>query len=149
VGIQRGKHGAFYRRQWCKVHLVIDAETLEIRAIKQAGEIWPDEPARAAQKDPAYRSQANEKWLKAQGRVSRVHRKKPRGKPMPDHVQRGNAAKSKVRARVEHLFAQQKAKMGPFIRTIGIKRAQAKITLANLAYNLTRLIFHERRAVMG
>ncbi|QNG49324.1 hypothetical protein [Sphingobium yanoikuyae] len=30
--------------------------------------------------------------------------------------------------------------------TIGIKRAEAKITLANLAYNMHRLIFHERRA---
>jgi hypothetical protein len=99
--------------------------------------------------DTAYRSQANEKWLKAQGRVSRIHRKKPRGKPMPDHVRRGNATKSKVRARVEHVFAQQKAKMGLFIRTIGIKRAEAKITLTNLAYNMNRLIFHERRAGMG
>ncbi len=99
--------------------------------------------------DTAYRSQANEKWLKAQGRVSRIHRKKPRGKPMPDHVRRGNATKSKVRARVEHVFAQQKAKMGLFIRTIGIKRAEAKITLANLAYNMNRLIFHERRAAIG
>lgn len=53
------------------------------------------------------------------------------------------------RARVEHVFAQQKAKMGLFIRTIGIKRAEAKITLANLAYNTNRLIFHERRAAMG
>jgi IS5 family transposase len=99
--------------------------------------------------DTAYRSQANEKWLKAQGRVSRIHRKKPRGKPMPDHVRRGNATKSKVRARVEHVFAQQKAQMGLFIRTIGIKRAEAKITLANLAYNMNRLIFHERRMAMG
>ena len=99
--------------------------------------------------DTAYRSQANEKWLKAQGRVSRIHRKKPKGKPMPDHVRRGNATKSKVRARVEHVFAQQKAQMGLFIRTIGIKRAEAKITLANLAYNMNRLIFHERRMAMG
>ncbi|MBB6193586.1 IS5 family transposase [Sphingobium wenxiniae] len=99
--------------------------------------------------DTAYRSQANEKWLKAQGRVSRIHRKKPRGKPMPDHVRRANATKSKIRARVEHVFAQQKAKMGLFIRTIGINRAEAKITLANLAYNMNRLIFHERRAAMG
>ena len=53
------------------------------------------------------------------------------------------------RARVEHVFAQQKAKLGMFIRTIGIKRAEAKITLANLAYNTNRLIFHERRAAMG
>lgn len=33
-----------------------------------------------------------------------------------------------------------------FIRTIGIKRAAAKIRLANLACNMHRLIFHERRA---
>ena len=99
--------------------------------------------------DTAYRSQANERWLKAQGRVSRIHRRKPKGKPMPEHVRRGNATKSKVRARVEHVFAHQKAVMGLFIRTIGIRRAEAKITLANLAYNMHRLIFHERRAATG
>jgi IS5 family transposase len=99
--------------------------------------------------DTAYRSQANEAWLKRQSRVSRIHRKKPRGKPMPDHVRRGNATKSKVRARVEHVFARQKDQMGLFIRTIGIKRAEAKITLANLVYNMHRLVFHERRASMG
>ncbi|MDR7260281.1 IS5 family transposase [Sphingomonas sp. BE270] len=99
--------------------------------------------------DTAYRSQANEKWLKRQSRVSRIHRKKPRGKPMPARTARANAAKSKVRARVEHVFARQKDQMGLFIRTIGIKRAEAKITLANLAYNMNRLIFHERRAAIG
>ena len=39
--------------------------------------------------------------------------------------------------------------MALFIRTIGILRAEAKIALANLAYNIDRLIFHERRATMG
>ena len=99
--------------------------------------------------DTAYRSQANEAWLKRQSRVSRIHRRKPRGKPMPERTTKANAAKSKVRARVEHVFARQKDQMGLFIRTIGIKRAEAKITLVNLAYNMHRLIFHERRAVMG
>jgi transposase, IS5 family len=99
--------------------------------------------------DTAYRSQANEAWLKRQSRVSRIHRRKPRGKPMPERTAKANAAKSKVRARVEHVFARQKDQMGLFIRTIGIKRAEAKITLANLAYNMHRLIFHERRAAMG
>ena len=37
-------------------------------------------------------------------------------------------------------------RFGLFMRTIGIKRAEAKLTLANLAYNFDRLIFHERRA---
>ena len=53
-----------------------------------------------------------------------------------------------MRARVEHVFVHQKDKMGLFIR-IGIKRAEAKVTLANEAYNMHRLAFHERRVVMG
>ena len=40
-------------------------------------------------------------------------------------------------------------RMGLFVRTIGLKRADAKIGLANLAYNFLRLIFHERRAAMA
>jgi hypothetical protein len=32
---------------------------------------------------------------------------------------------------------------------IGLARAEAKLTLANLAYNFDRLIFHERRAMAG
>ncbi|MBC7140234.1 MAG: IS5 family transposase [Defluviimonas sp.] len=98
--------------------------------------------------DTAYRSQANETWLKRQGRVSRIHRKKPKGKPMPERTAKANAAKSRVRARVEHVFAHQKDQMGLFIRTVGIARAETKITLANLAYNMNRLIFHERRMTM-
>ena len=43
-----------------------------------------------------------------------------------------------MRAKVEHVFAQQKARMGMTIRTIGLARAQAAITLANMAYNMTR-----------
>ena len=99
--------------------------------------------------DTAYRSRSNEAWMKSIGRVSRVHRKKPRGKPMPARTARANAARSTVRARIEHVFARQKNQMALFIRTIGIARAEAKITLANLVYNIDRLIFHERRAAMG
>lgn len=96
--------------------------------------------------DTAYRSRDNEAWLKRMGRVSRIHRKKPQGKPMPARTASANAARSTIRARVEHVFARQKDHMGMFVRTIGIARAEAKITLANLSYNIDRLIFHERRA---
>jgi len=98
--------------------------------------------------DTAYRSKANEAFLEKHGRTSRIHFKKPKGKQMPGHIARGNAAKSKTRARVEHVFGEQKSKMGLFIRTIGIKRAEAKVTLVNLAYNMKRLVFHERRLTM-
>jgi transposase, IS5 family len=99
--------------------------------------------------DTAYRSKDNEKWLKSQSRVSRIHRKKPKGKPKSEALRAANRIKSKIRATVEHVFAQEKAHMGLFIRTIGLKRAEAKIMLVNLAYNMRRLIFHERRAATG
>jgi IS5 family transposase len=124
-----------------------DAARFDGRMLKDV--VTRDNTASEVWADTAYRSQANETWLKSHGRVSRIHRRKPRGQPMPAHVARANAAKSSVRARVEHVFAQQKDKMGLFIRTIGLKRAQAKITLANLAYNMARLVFHERRLAAG
>lgn len=99
--------------------------------------------------DTTYRSRDNEAWLNRMGRVSRIHRKKPNGRPMPARTAEANAAKSAVRARIEHVFARQKDQMGLFIRTIGLARATTKVTLANLAYNIDRLIFHERRATAG
>ena len=105
-----------------------------------SGEVWADS---------AYRSQSNEKWLASKMLASRIHRRKPAGKPMPQAAARANAKKSSIRARIEHVFAHQKNRFGLFIRTIGIARAEAKLTLANLAYNMDRLIFHERSAVGG
>ncbi len=39
--------------------------------------------------------------------------------------------------------------MGLFIRTIGLRRAKVKVSLANLAYYIVRPSFHERGAAMG
>ena len=68
--------------------------------------------------DTAYRSQANEEYLERHGKKSRIHHKKPKGKPMPKAVASSNAAKSKIRAHVEHVFATQKDRMGLFVRTV-------------------------------
>lgn len=97
--------------------------------------------------DSAYRSQRNEKWLANNMMTSRIHRRKPAGRPMPENIARANAKKSSARAYVEHVFAHQKNRYGLFIRTIGLARAEAKLTLANLVYNFDRLIFHERRKI--
>jgi IS5 family transposase len=96
--------------------------------------------------DTAYRSGANETYLRKHGFVSRVHRKKPKGRAMPEAIRRANNAKSKIRSRVEHVFAEQKDRMGLFIRTIGIARATIKIGMANLVYNMKRLLFLTRTA---
>ena len=96
--------------------------------------------------DTAYRSKANEAFLEKNGFVSRVHRKKPAGRPMPETTRRANALKSKVRSGVEHVFVVQKDKMDLFVRTIGIARAKTKIGMANLVYNFRRLVFLDRLA---
>jgi IS5 family transposase len=102
-----------------------------------AGDVWADS---------AYRSKNNEGLLKERLLVSRIHRKKPAERPMPARTARANARKSAVRAHVEHVFAEQKARMGLFVRTIGLARARTKIGLANLVHNMRRLIWLERQA---
>ncbi|WP_408872764.1 IS5 family transposase [Gluconobacter roseus] len=94
--------------------------------------------------DTAYRSKANEDFMDKEGFVSKVHRKKPRLKPMPRHIQKSNAGKSVIRSRVEHVFAAQTSQTGLFIRTVGITRATMRIGLANIVYNMRRFFFLER-----
>jgi transposase, IS5 family len=96
--------------------------------------------------DTAYRSEANLQLLDRRGLVPEFQRRKPRGKSMPAHIRRGNTTRARVRARVEHVFAAEKRRLHLVIRTIGQARATAKITLANLAYNFTRLAWLTRQA---
>jgi len=98
--------------------------------------------------DSAYRSAANEEFMDRHGFISLVHRKKPKNRPMPEATRRANNRKSKVRSRVEHVFGEQKSRMGLFIRTIGIARATTKIGLANIIFNMKRLIHLDRIATV-
>ncbi|MDE2167586.1 MAG: transposase [Alphaproteobacteria bacterium] len=54
---------------------------------------------------------------------------------------RDNSIRARIRAKVEHVFAAQKCRIGLVIRTIGMSRARAKIGLANLAYNFNRFVW--------
>ncbi|CCA90670.1 IS5 family transposase [Novosphingobium sp. PP1Y] len=94
--------------------------------------------------DTAYRSAANEHYMERHGFVSKVHHKKPPHRDMPVQTKRSNAGKSVIRSRVEHVFADQKSRMGLFVRTVGIKRAEMKIGLANLVYNIRRFLYLKR-----
>jgi transposase, IS5 family len=80
--------------------------------------------------------------------VSHLHRRKPAGRPMPVRTAGANGKKSMVRAHIEHIFAEQKHRMGLFVRTIGLARATTKIGLANLVHNMRRLLWLERQAVL-
>jgi IS5 family transposase len=124
--------------------LVSDAAAHDGARLRE-GLIDPNNTASGVWADSAYRSETNEAYLHGIGKVSHIHRKKPKGKPMPRRTAKANAVKSAVRAHVEHPFAHQKAVMGLVIRTIGHARAEAAVTLSNMAYNMKRWCWLDRR----
>jgi transposase, IS5 family len=109
----------------------------------------PDNTASDVWADTGYRSRKNENLLRQRMLRSHVHRKKPPRRPMPARTARANARKSAVRAHIEHVFAEQKARMGLFVRTIGLARATTKIGLANLVYNMRRLLWLDRQPTLS
>jgi hypothetical protein len=78
----------------------------------------------------------------------RPRRERPRRRAAQYHAHaQANCRKSKIRARIEHVFGtQQTSPGGRIVRTIGIMRARAKIGLQNLAYNIRRFVTLERIA---
>jgi len=134
-------HGYGLIRKW----LATDAASYEGARLRD-GLLDKTNTASAVWADTAYRSAKNEAFLRDNGFVSRIHRKKPKGKPMPERTRKANALKSVVRSRVEHVFAVQKDRMDLFIRTVGIARATTKIGMANIVYNIKRLLTLRRKA---
>jgi transposase, IS5 family len=67
----------------------------------------PTNAASGVWADTAYRSQANLRLLDRRRLVAQFQRAKPRGRPMPPHIARGNATRAQVRARIEHVFAAE------------------------------------------
>jgi IS5 family transposase len=91
--------------------------------------------------DSAYRSEENDRMLEAGGYRNLVHVKGQRNHPLIKRQKEANHKKSKIRARVEHVFgAIENEQGGLFIRTIGIARAKTKITFMNLVYNMRRFV---------
>jgi hypothetical protein len=87
---KRRQHGADYRRQWLKVHLGIDAQTLEIRAIEVTDcsvgdapvlpallqQIPQDEPIESLSADGAYDTQACHEAIAARGAIAVIPTRK-------------------------------------------------------------------------
>jgi transposase, IS5 family len=97
--------------------------------------------------DSAYRSAEIEEKRAERGLKSRIHRRAARHRPLTPREQRGNTTRSRVRARVEHVFGHQATAMrGKIVRTIGLVRAKVKIGMQNLTYNMCRFVHLERMA---
>jgi len=91
--------------------------------------------------DSAYTGKKQEQVLSDKGVKNRVHEKGYKGKPLTDEQKKSNTEKSKVRARVEHIFGFMEMSMnGMYLHSIGIKRVNTLIGLMNLTYNMFRKI---------
>lgn len=97
-----------------------------------------DENDRAAYADSAYASAAIADRL-PQSIENHIHEKGYRDHPLSDAQKESNRVKSKIRARIEHVYGFMTNSMnGITVRSIGLPRARFQIGLTNLVYNLCR-----------
>lgn len=109
-----------------------------------------DEGGKEVWADSAYRSDEQEQSLKDRRHESRIHERAYRNTPLTEEQETSNTAKSRVRARVEHVFGHMTNSMGGiFLNTIGAARAKVGVGLMNLAYNLTRIEVLIRKKVFS
>jgi IS5 family transposase len=120
-------------------YTVTDAAVHDSQVLEEV--LLPAEAGRDVWADSAYRSDAIEAHLKATGLRSKIHRKGYRKTPLTAQQQAHNRCRSRIRARVEHVFGHQVTAMGgKLIRTVGLVRARLKIGLKNLTYNFQRFL---------
>ena len=111
---------------------VHDSQVLE----KILDEADADKPLYA---DSAYADQ--DEIIESSRVESRIHEKGYRNNPLTEAQKATNREKSKVRARVEHIFGFIENSMGGSrLRCIGKTRAKATIGLMNLTYNMFRAL---------
>ncbi len=91
--------------------------------------------------DSAYSGDPIKETLNKKKIRNRIHEKGYREKPLTESQKDMNRKKSKIRARVEHVFGFMTNSMKDiFIRTIGKVRARATIGLMNMTYNMNRYL---------
>ncbi len=91
--------------------------------------------------DSAYSGEEIEGMVNKAEMINQIHEKGYRNNPLTKTQKKNNRKKSKVRARVEHIFGFIENTMkGSLIRTIGIARAKMNIGLTNLTYNICRAV---------
>lgn len=80
--------------------------------------------------------------LKAKGIEGQICERGARGITLTKKQKISNRKKSKIRARVEHVFDFMTNSMkGIYVRAIGLARATFSIIMMNLTYNLCRYCY--------
>lgn len=131
--IQIDTKNKFIRRSEVTTAKTHDSQPFE-KLVDESGNTGRDVHA-----DAAYRSAESEQLLRDKKLNSKVQYRAYRNKPLSDAKKRTNTNRSKIRARVEHVFGHMTTAMGGLmIHTIGLARAEVKVTFKNLSYNIQR-----------
>lgn len=97
-----------------------------------------DDKDQAVLADSAYHSAEHEACLIQINAQEFLMRKATRGHPLSQAEQQTNHRISRMRVRVEHIFARIAQMGGDLCRSIGLKRATQHNHLSNLVYNMDR-----------
>lgn len=97
-----------------------------------------DERDQAVLADSAYHSEEHEARLLEFNAQEFLMRKGTRGHPLSQEQQKTNHTISRMRVRVEHIFARMAQMGADLCRSIGLKRAAQHNHLSNLVYNMDR-----------
>ena len=91
--------------------------------------------------DKAYDNAHTKKGVRLAKMKYRVLKQARRNKPLTARQKRYNTGRSKVRARVEHVFGTIDKQLGGLhVKCIGLNRATFQVGLTNLCYNLLRTL---------
>lgn len=113
-------------------------------------ELLTDNTSRDVWADSAYRSEEHETILDALDYKSHVHKKGSKKSPLSEKEKRSNTKKSRVRARVEHVFGSISNEQGGMTsRVIGLARTKVKIGMMNVVYNMRRFVMLHKRCLSG
>lgn len=90
--------------------------------------------------DSAYIGKKQEDSISDVGMINKVHERGARNRKLSPEQYRSNHKKSKIRARIEHVFGFMEQSMrGIKVRCIGIKRSRCILGLMALVYNMCRI----------
>ena len=100
--------------------------------------------------DSAYFAEKIDMILNLIGFDVKIHERAFKNKPLTEKQKENYTEKSKIRARVEHVFGCWVMSMGgKLLRSIGIDRAKTNLGLKNLVYNMKRFICLESMKMAG
>jgi len=125
------------KSKFIKDYAVTDASVHDSQALEEL--LDDSDKGQDLHADSAYTGEEQEKTIAKYEMNNQVNEKGYRNKPLTEEQKESNRRKSKIRARVEHVFGFMEQSMnGLFLRSVGIARATGIIGLINLTYNIFR-----------